>query len=70
MKPKDLIKGKIYIYRDKEPLVFDEFPSAVTESYCRFKFYKAGVANPNPTYLGFQAVNDFITELEIEKNSI
>ena len=68
MKPADLIKGKTYVYKNEEPLIFDEFPSAVTESYCRFRFYRAGVPNPKPRYLNLQAVNNFITELEIAKD--
>jgi hypothetical protein len=67
MKPEDLVKGKIYVYKNKEPLIFDEFPSAATESFWRFRFYKAEVPNPKPRYLSRQDVSDFITELEIEK---
>jgi hypothetical protein len=70
MKAEDLIKGKIYVYNNKEPLIFDAFPSAATESYWRwrFRFYRAGAPNPKPRYLNLQAVIDFITELEIEKD--
>ena len=70
MKPKDLVIGKVYVYDNAECLVFDKFPSSGCFRLSTFKFQTVGVPNPKPRWLNAEAVNDLITELEIEKPEV
>jgi hypothetical protein len=70
MKPEDLVLGKVYVYDNTECLVFDKFPSSGCFGLETFKFQTVGVPNPKPRWLNAEAVNDLITELEIEKPEV
>lgn len=66
MRSEDLIKGKIYVYKNTKCLVLDHLPS--WENGNAYVFVDHLEPQLDIQYLNKEAVNDFITELEIEKD--
>lgn len=66
MRSEDLIQGKIYVYKNTKCLVLDQLPS--WENGNAYVFVDDLEPQLDIQYLGKEAVNDFITELEIEKD--
>lgn len=69
MKIEELEIGKIYIYRNTEPLVFKHYPSSSCSGFSSFKF-ETIEAKPKAIYLDHQAVNNSITEVKAEKPEV
>lgn len=69
MKIEELEIGKIYIYRNTEPLVFKHYPSSSCFGLSSFKF-ETIEAKPKAIYLDHQAVNNSITEVKAEKPEV
>lgn len=75
MKPEDLVVGKVYIYKDKTPVVFDKFPEKGMKGipvykFCYLEVPKRPVLYLSVIYLDEESVKSFITELEIEKTEV
>jgi hypothetical protein len=70
MKLENLVIGKVYIYKDKTPVVFDKFPEKGMKGIPVYKFcYLESPERPS-IYLNDESVKSFITELEIEKPEV